>query len=116
MRIVDAPCPQPTSATRAPRSSFACDAVERRDPGLDQVRDVAGPEEPLGAVEEAGSCSCQPKPAPERNASVIWGCALQRAGGELERAGHERGAVLVASANACSSVMLNRSRVASYST
>ena len=53
MMTVEAPWPQPTSATLAPASSFALHAVERRDPLRDQVGPVAGPEEPLGAAEQA---------------------------------------------------------------
>ena len=54
MRTVDAACPQPTSATRAPRLELGDDAVERGQPGVDEVRDVAGLEEPFGPDEQAG--------------------------------------------------------------
>ena len=45
----------------------------RRGPGstaTTRLRVVAGTEEPLGALEETGSCSCQPTPLPVRNASA----------------------------------------------
>ena len=53
MMIVEAPWPQPTSATFAPRSSFSTTPLERGHPFGDQVGPVAGAEEPLRAAEEA---------------------------------------------------------------
>ena len=51
--MVDAPCPQPTSATRA-GLEFRLDPVERWNPFGDQVAHIAGPEKPLGAAEKTG--------------------------------------------------------------
>ena len=53
MRIVEAPWPQPTSATFAPALELLLHALERRDPLGDEVGLVAGAEEPLGAAEQA---------------------------------------------------------------
>src|SRR6185312_8976313 len=46
--MVEAPCPQPMSATQA-----LDDAVKRRQPRAHQMRAIAGAEEALGAAEHA---------------------------------------------------------------
>ena len=51
--IVENPCPQPTSATVAPRSSFADDAVQRRQPGSHEVVVIARAEEASRRAEQA---------------------------------------------------------------
>ena len=76
MMIVEAPKPQPMSATRAPRSSFSTSAGERGQPALGEVANVAGLEEARGAWKEAGSCSPQCMPCPVLIASAIRGSAL----------------------------------------
>ena len=48
---MEAPCPQPTSATRAPATQLLLDPVEGRDPRAGQVVQVPGPEEPLAAAQ-----------------------------------------------------------------
>ena len=53
MMIVDAPCPQPMSATLAPRSSFSWTPSSAGIHSADEVGAVARPEEPLGAAEQA---------------------------------------------------------------
>ena len=52
MRIVDAPCPQPMSATRAPAESFSTTPSSAGSHDVDEVREVAGSEEALGAREQ----------------------------------------------------------------
>ena len=68
MMIVEAPWPQPTSATRAPASQLLDDAVERREPAAHQVLAVAGAEEDLGSGEETVVVFVpgQARAAPER--------------------------------------------------
>ena len=53
IRTVDQPWPQPTSATLAPALQLGHDAVERRQPVLHEVVQVAGPEEPRDGAEQA---------------------------------------------------------------
>jgi hypothetical protein len=53
MTTVDAPWPQPTSATRAPRSELPLDTFERRDPRVHEERAVPGAEESLCPLEES---------------------------------------------------------------
>ena len=51
--IVEAPCPQPTSATFAPAFELLLDASERRDPLGHEIGPVAGAEEALGPAKQA---------------------------------------------------------------
>lgn len=53
MRIVDAPWPQPTSATPAPRFQLLDDAGERRQPFRHEVHAVAGAKGTLRTAEQA---------------------------------------------------------------
>ncbi len=88
IRIVDAPWPQPTSATRAPAPQLRLDAVERREPRARPGwrRSRAGRSARCPS-KRSWSCSCQPTPSPVRNASVIRGSASQR---DRARAGTRR--------------------------
>ncbi len=52
--MVEAPCPQPASATRAPDFQLLLDAIQRRNPTTHQVGGVIGTEEALGADEQIG--------------------------------------------------------------
>ena len=52
MSTVEAPWPQPTSATVAPCFQLGGHPVQRRQPGGHEVRPVARAEEPFGAVEQ----------------------------------------------------------------
>jgi hypothetical protein len=87
MMMVEAPWPQPTSATRAPRLELGLDAVQGRDPGLDQVGPVAGGEEHLAAVEDLGVLlvPADPGATAERLGDARLG--LEAGQGELERPG-----------------------------
>ena len=74
MMIVDAPWPQPTSATLAPRFELLLHAVERRNPLAHEVRAVAGPEEALGAAEQPAVVlvPAHPLAAPERLEDLLF--------------------------------------------
>jgi hypothetical protein len=87
--MVDAPWPQPTSATLAPRVELGRNAVEGREPVGDQVGGVPGPEEALAAREHLVVVFV---PADARAAAERLGDLVlrpQRAERELERAGCE---------------------------
>ena len=95
MMIVEAPCPQPTSATFAPRFELLLDAVERRDPLGHEVRPVARPEEALGPAEQTVVVLVPAHPARRCGTPrdpVLVG--VQR-GDQLVRAEDVEGAVLV---------------------
>ena len=93
--MVDAPSPQPMSATVAPARSLSGHAVQRRDPGWDQVGEVAGPEELLASEEHVlvVLVPAHPGAGAERLGDARLG--LQRAEREHERAGNIHGAVRV---------------------
>ena len=83
------------SATVAPAAQLVLDAVERRDPGRDEVGDVAGPEELLAADEDVVVLlvPADAGAGAERLGDPRLG--LQRAERQHERAGHVDGAVRV---------------------
>ena len=101
----EAPRPQPTSATRPPAWSLAIDAVESGQPGGDQVRRVAGPEEGVGAGEHVRVMvvPAHPGAGAERVGDAWFG--PQRAQRQHERGGQCSDPFGSASANACSSVI-----------
>src|SRR5580704_6336172 len=76
MRMVEAPCPQPTSATRAPRSSFACTPSSARI--HEEMRLAAYPGRKNRSVPASRSwwCSCHPTPSPLWNARSIFSSSL----------------------------------------
>src|SRR5512132_1488831 len=78
-----------------PGGQLVADAVEVRDPGVDQVGRVPGPEEALGALPQVGVVLAPADPAagPERLGDPRL--VLGGGGGHLEGAGHEGGAGLV---------------------
>ena len=101
--MVEAPTPQPTSATLAPRASLSYDTVERRDQYDDQIADIAGAEEPLGAFEQARMLVAPGQPgAALEVASTIFASPLHIACATWNRPGQEAGLDSSASANACS--------------
>ena len=73
MMIVDAPYPQPTSATFAPARSFA--SAPSRAGIHDWTRFAPYPGRKNRSVpwNRSGSCSCHPIPSPVRNASTAFG-------------------------------------------
>ena len=93
--IVDAPCPQPTSATRAPSRSFASTPSSAGSQAADQVGAVAGAEEPLAPGEHVRrrAVPAEPVAGAERLGDLRLGA--QRAERELERARREDRAVRV---------------------
>jgi hypothetical protein len=73
MMIVEAPWPQPTSATVASELELLLDAVERRDPLVHEVPPIAGAEEPLDTAEQPVVVLVPSEPAsrPEGLADVV---------------------------------------------
>ena len=102
------PWPQPTSATRAPRSSLADDAVERGQPRADEVRGVAGPEEALAAVVDVVDVLVPADAVAAAHGLLDPRRVDHRAERDLEEAGQERRAVLVGERDR----LLGRQRVA----
>jgi hypothetical protein len=71
------------------------DAVQRRDPALDQVSGVAGTEEPLAALEDPVVVQVPAHADAGADRGGHHGLVADAGGGQLEGAGHERGAALV---------------------
>ena len=97
MMIVDAPCPQPTSATRAPFARAS--RRRRRAPGSTTTRGSrCSPARKKRSVPQkrSGSCSCQPTPLPglERHSTIV-SRSFEHARVDLEAAEEVRGARLV---------------------
>ncbi len=108
MRIVDAPCPQPTSATLRAGLELPHHAVQGGQPGSDEVGVVAGPEEALAALVDVVDVVV---PADALAAPGRLGDArrvVHRAEGDLEEPGQVRGARLVGQRDG----LLGRQRVA----
>ena len=101
--MVEAPWPQPTSATLAPPLVERLDgAGQRRQPLVDQRGGVPRPEEPLGAAEQAGVVlvPAEAPPVPERLGDR--GLALGRGEHDLEPADTNAGLVSMVNASRCS--------------
>jgi hypothetical protein len=93
MRIVDAPWPQPTSATVAPAVSFA--VTPSRQPFGHQVGAVAGSEEPLAAQVHVGVVLVPAPAAAGAGGFDDGGGVVGGAVGELEEPRQERRAGFV---------------------
>ena len=108
IRIVDEPWPQPTSATCRAALELVDDAVERGQPGREEVGVVARAEEALAAVEDVVVVLV---PADADAAARGLGDPRRvehRAERDLEEAGQVRGAVRVGQRDR----LLGRQRVA----
>ncbi len=113
---VDAPSPQPMSATLAPERSLSSTPssagiqLEIRFPMYPGRKNRSQP------VNTSSSCSCQPIPAPVRNASMICGSAFMLPSANWNAPGTNTAPSGLVSANACSSVSEYVSVAGSYST
>ena len=65
--------PQPTSATVALAAKSLANAVQRRNPGTQQIVFVVRPKEPFGTEEQVGILLVPTNTSPVRNACVILG-------------------------------------------
>ena len=76
MRMTEAPCPQPRSATRPPLSNFSWTPLRN---GIQLcVRCARYRKKASAAVNRRQLCSCQPTPLPERKAARIWSSSYKK--------------------------------------
>ena len=103
IRIVEAPWPQPTSATRRAALELVDDAVERGQPRRRRgARCSRGGRSARSPSWTSWSCSCQPTPSPVRAASVIRGESSTEPSAIWKKPGRKAGLSSSVSATACS--------------
>src|SRR5262245_11036111 len=90
--MVEAPCPQPMSATRAPR--FRRSTTPSRAGSHSLTRCARYPVRKKLSVPQnmRWLCPCQPRPSPERKVSLVF--VEPERGGDLESRRHENGTLV----------------------
>ena len=101
---LDAPCPQPTSATSAPARSFSSTPSSAGIHAGTRFAAYPGRKNRSQPSKTSASCSFQPMPAPVRKASSIRGSARSAPSASWNAPGRNTGPSGSVRAKACSSV------------